>query len=243
MGCIDMNAWRSRVDRPDRPDWVMFDLDPSEDVGFAEVVEVALLVKQTLDLARARELPEDERLARHPRARPDRAPARLRADARVRGHRRRRARAGASRARHDGVDEGEAPRRARRREPERRRARRRRPSTPCGRAPGAPVSTPLAGTRSTRGSTRRVHDGRRARPGRPARRPLRARADAASVARRPRSRRSARSAGAERAAEPRSSPSISTRTGQRHSSRSRRTSWCGTWLDRARLISLDSVSR
>ena len=34
MGCIDLNAWASRVDRPDRPDWVMFDLDPSEDVGF-----------------------------------------------------------------------------------------------------------------------------------------------------------------------------------------------------------------
>src|SRR4029079_6137160 len=37
MGCIDMNAWASRVDKPDRPDWVMFDLDPSDDVGFPEV--------------------------------------------------------------------------------------------------------------------------------------------------------------------------------------------------------------
>ena len=50
MGCIDMNAWNSRVDRPERPDWVLFDLDPSEDVGFAEAVEVAMLVKQALDL-------------------------------------------------------------------------------------------------------------------------------------------------------------------------------------------------
>ena len=50
MGCIDLNAWTSRVDRPDRPDWVIFDLDPSDDVGFPEVIEVALLVKQTLDL-------------------------------------------------------------------------------------------------------------------------------------------------------------------------------------------------
>ncbi|MGH3053476.1 MAG: DNA ligase D, partial [Gaiellaceae bacterium] len=49
MGCIDMNAWYSRVDRPDRPDFVLFDLDPSLDVGFAEVVQVALLVKQALD--------------------------------------------------------------------------------------------------------------------------------------------------------------------------------------------------
>jgi bifunctional non-homologous end joining protein LigD len=49
MGCIDLNAWYSRVDRPDRPDFVLFDLDPSPDVGFPEVVQVALLVKQALD--------------------------------------------------------------------------------------------------------------------------------------------------------------------------------------------------
>ncbi len=50
MGCIDLHAWSSRVDRPHRPDWVMFDLDPSEGVGFEEVVTVARLVKETLDL-------------------------------------------------------------------------------------------------------------------------------------------------------------------------------------------------
>jgi bifunctional non-homologous end joining protein LigD len=50
MGCIDMNAWYSRVDKPDRPDFVLFDLDPSADVGFRETVQVALLVKETLDL-------------------------------------------------------------------------------------------------------------------------------------------------------------------------------------------------
>jgi bifunctional non-homologous end joining protein LigD len=49
MGCIDLNAWYSRVDRPDRPDFVLFDLDPSPDVGFREVVQVALLVRQALD--------------------------------------------------------------------------------------------------------------------------------------------------------------------------------------------------
>jgi bifunctional non-homologous end joining protein LigD len=49
MGCIDMNAWYSRVDRSDRPDFVLFDLDPSPDVGFKETVQVALLVKQALD--------------------------------------------------------------------------------------------------------------------------------------------------------------------------------------------------
>jgi bifunctional non-homologous end joining protein LigD len=49
MACIDMNVWYSRVDRPDRPDFVLFDLDPSPDVGFAETVQVALLVKDALD--------------------------------------------------------------------------------------------------------------------------------------------------------------------------------------------------
>ncbi len=49
MACIDMNAWYSRIDKPDRPDWVLFDLDPSADVGFPETVQVALLVKQALD--------------------------------------------------------------------------------------------------------------------------------------------------------------------------------------------------
>jgi bifunctional non-homologous end joining protein LigD len=49
MGCIDMNTWYSRIDRPSRPDWVLFDLDPSDDVGFPETIEVALLIKRALD--------------------------------------------------------------------------------------------------------------------------------------------------------------------------------------------------
>jgi bifunctional non-homologous end joining protein LigD len=49
MGCIDMNAWYSRVDKLDRPDFVLFDLDPSPDVGFEETVQVALHVKEALD--------------------------------------------------------------------------------------------------------------------------------------------------------------------------------------------------
>jgi bifunctional non-homologous end joining protein LigD len=49
MGCIDLNTWYSRVDKPSRPDWVLFDLDPSPDVGFAETIEVALLVREALE--------------------------------------------------------------------------------------------------------------------------------------------------------------------------------------------------
>jgi bifunctional non-homologous end joining protein LigD len=49
MGCIDLNVWYSRVDKPERPEFVLFDLDPSPDVGFPEVVQVALLIKEVLD--------------------------------------------------------------------------------------------------------------------------------------------------------------------------------------------------
>jgi bifunctional non-homologous end joining protein LigD len=49
MGCIDMNVWYSRVDKPERPDFALFDLDPSADVGFKETVQVALLIKEVLD--------------------------------------------------------------------------------------------------------------------------------------------------------------------------------------------------
>src|SRR5207248_4858496 len=49
MGCIDMNTWYSRVDKPDRPDFVLFDLDPTPEVPWQQTIEVALLVKELLD--------------------------------------------------------------------------------------------------------------------------------------------------------------------------------------------------
>src|SRR5262245_54776552 len=35
-GCIECHTWYSRIDMLDRPDWVVFDLDPAADAGFAE---------------------------------------------------------------------------------------------------------------------------------------------------------------------------------------------------------------
>jgi bifunctional non-homologous end joining protein LigD len=50
MHCIDMNAWYSRVDRPDRPDFVLFDLDPPDrQAGFALAVRVAHLIRGALE--------------------------------------------------------------------------------------------------------------------------------------------------------------------------------------------------
>jgi bifunctional non-homologous end joining protein LigD len=48
--CIDMNAWYSRVDKPHRPDFVLFDLDPPEDAGgFEQAIDVAHLIRELLD--------------------------------------------------------------------------------------------------------------------------------------------------------------------------------------------------
>jgi bifunctional non-homologous end joining protein LigD len=50
MHCIDMNAWYSRVDKPDRPDFVLFDLDPPEEGdGFELAIRVAHLIRGALD--------------------------------------------------------------------------------------------------------------------------------------------------------------------------------------------------
>jgi bifunctional non-homologous end joining protein LigD len=50
MHCIDMNAWYSRVDKPDRPDFVLFDLDPpEEDNAFALCIRVAHYLHDALD--------------------------------------------------------------------------------------------------------------------------------------------------------------------------------------------------
>jgi bifunctional non-homologous end joining protein LigD len=50
MNCVDMNAWYSRVDKPGRPDFVVFDLDPPDEAdGFGLAIEVAHLIRGLLD--------------------------------------------------------------------------------------------------------------------------------------------------------------------------------------------------
>jgi bifunctional non-homologous end joining protein LigD len=50
MHCIDMNCWYSRVDKPDRPDFVLFDLDPPEEAdGFVLAIRVAHLIHEALE--------------------------------------------------------------------------------------------------------------------------------------------------------------------------------------------------
>jgi bifunctional non-homologous end joining protein LigD len=48
-GCVDLHVWTSRVDRPERPDVVLLDLDPVDGAPFAAVVRAALVVRDALD--------------------------------------------------------------------------------------------------------------------------------------------------------------------------------------------------
>src|SRR3954466_13166136 len=50
MHCIDMNAWYSRVDKPDRPAFLLPDLDPPDEPrGFPLAIRVAHLIREALE--------------------------------------------------------------------------------------------------------------------------------------------------------------------------------------------------
>lgn len=54
LGCIEINPWSSRIQQPEKPDYTVIDIDPSEKNSFEEVIEVARAAKQVLDKARIR---------------------------------------------------------------------------------------------------------------------------------------------------------------------------------------------
>jgi len=49
LGCIDHNPWSSRYDDQDHPDYVFFDLDPTEGTPFSTVIKFAKLFLETLE--------------------------------------------------------------------------------------------------------------------------------------------------------------------------------------------------
>lgn len=49
QGCIELNPWNSRIQHPDNPDYLIFDLDPSEKNTFKQVIETAQVTKEILD--------------------------------------------------------------------------------------------------------------------------------------------------------------------------------------------------
>jgi bifunctional non-homologous end joining protein LigD len=48
LGCIELNAWNSRISKPDHPDYMVIDLDPSDTNTFDQVIDTALLVHEIL---------------------------------------------------------------------------------------------------------------------------------------------------------------------------------------------------
>jgi DNA ligase D len=49
LGCIEMNPWNSVVANPDKPDYLVMDIDPSDKNTFDEVIDTALVIKSILD--------------------------------------------------------------------------------------------------------------------------------------------------------------------------------------------------
>ena len=50
MGTLEIHPWGVTVARPDKPDRIVFDLDPGEGLGFGEVVKAAKEVRERLKL-------------------------------------------------------------------------------------------------------------------------------------------------------------------------------------------------
>ncbi len=50
LGCIEFNPWNNRIQHPENPDYLIFDLDPSEKNTFKQVIEAARVTKEILDM-------------------------------------------------------------------------------------------------------------------------------------------------------------------------------------------------
>jgi bifunctional non-homologous end joining protein LigD len=48
MGTLEIHPWGVRIEAPDRPDRIIFDLDPDEGLGFADVIAAAIEIRQRL---------------------------------------------------------------------------------------------------------------------------------------------------------------------------------------------------
>jgi len=53
LGCIEINPWHSTIQKPDHPDYLIIDLDPSEKNTFDQVIEAANVTRDVLKQAGA----------------------------------------------------------------------------------------------------------------------------------------------------------------------------------------------
>lgn len=53
LGCIELNPWNSRTSKLDYPDYMVMDLDPSDNNTFEQIIDAARVVKEILDEAGA----------------------------------------------------------------------------------------------------------------------------------------------------------------------------------------------
>ena len=58
LGAIERHPWHSRTRSLDRPDWFVFDLDPSEGVSFETICELAVVVRGVLERLGLRSYPK-----------------------------------------------------------------------------------------------------------------------------------------------------------------------------------------
>lgn len=49
LGCIELNPWHSTIKKPDHPDYLIIDIDPSEKNNFNQVIDAANAFKELLD--------------------------------------------------------------------------------------------------------------------------------------------------------------------------------------------------
>lgn len=53
LGCIELNPWNSRTSKLDYPDYMVMDLDPSDNNTFEQIIDTARVVNEILDQAGA----------------------------------------------------------------------------------------------------------------------------------------------------------------------------------------------
>ena len=58
LGCIDLNVWSSRYKKPNKPDFLVFDLDPDKNTDFKDVLKTALVIKGMLDSINIKSYPK-----------------------------------------------------------------------------------------------------------------------------------------------------------------------------------------